>query len=81
MCAAKETQRRALNPVESPRVSVSEKLLLKDWEAAELLSVSIGTLNKLPIPRIKIEGTTSIRWKRADLDDYVKGLDRSKMSA
>jgi hypothetical protein len=63
------------------RVSVSEKLLLKDWEAAELLSVSTGTLVKLPIPRIKIEGTAMVRWKRSDLDDYVKSLDRSKMSA
>lgn len=67
--------------MEKIAVSVSEKLLLKDWEAAELLSVSIGTLQKLPIPRVRVGDTTSVRWKRSDLDDYVKGLDRSKMSA
>jgi excisionase family DNA binding protein len=56
------------------RVSVSEKLLLKDWEAAELLSVSKNTLLKLPIPRVRIEGTKAVRFKRSDIEEYVKGL-------
>ena len=57
---------------ESKAVPISERLLLDTQAAAELLSVSPKTLERLPIPRVKIGAL--VRWRRLDLDSYVRSL-------
>jgi hypothetical protein len=53
-------------------VPVSERLLLDEQDAADMLTVSVKTLRKLPIPRVKIGAL--VRYRRLDLDAYVRSL-------
>jgi hypothetical protein len=53
-------------------VPVSERLLLDEQDAANMLTVSVKTLRKLPIPRVKIGAL--VRYRRLDLDAYVRSL-------
>lgn len=59
---------------ETAKVPFSDRLLLDTQAAAEMLSVSTKVLDKLPIPRIRIEGIRRVLWRRSDLEDYVRSL-------
>lgn len=58
------------------RLSVppAQRLLLEEQDAADMLSVSVKTLRKLPIPRIKLPGIALIRYRREDLETYSRSL-------
>lgn len=60
--------------VRSKAVPASERLLLDTIAAAELLSVTPRALEKLPILRINLPGVKGVRWRKADLEEYVRSF-------
>jgi hypothetical protein len=62
----------AVSEIKPVTVPHADRLLLDTKAAADLLSVSEKTLERLPIPRVKVNALT--RWRRCDLDDYVRSL-------
>ena len=64
------TQREEL----SVTVPASERLLLDRQSAADMLSVSIRALDGLPIPRVRPGGGRTVRYRRCDLEMYVRSL-------
>lgn len=70
---------REQHPTSAPQISAkevpfSERLLLDTQAAAEMLSLSPRTFEKLPIPRVKIPGVRRTLYRRIDLDVYVRSL-------
>ncbi len=57
-----------------PVIPQADRLLLDTKAAAQMLSISEGTLEKLPIPRVRIPGTRVVRWRLVDLEEFVRGL-------
>ena len=57
-----------------PTVPAADRLLLTVDQAADLLSVSPQTLEKLPIKRWTLPGVRAIRYRRKDLEQYVSDL-------
>lgn len=55
-------------------VPFKDRLLLDTPAAAKMLSVSVSTLEKLPIDRRPIPGTRCVRWKMEDLERYVREM-------
>lgn len=55
-------------------VPASERLLLDLQSAAEMLSLSPVTLQKLPIPQVKLPAIRRVFYRRADLELYVRSL-------
>lgn len=59
------------------KVPHAERLLLDTQSAAEMLSISPNTLEKLPIPRRRIPGVKRTLWRLDDLKEYVRSLSES----
>lgn len=55
-------------------VPAKERLMLDAQAAAEMLSISVQTLEKLPILRVTLPGTKCVRYRMLDLESYVRGL-------
>lgn len=60
--------------MESQHVPFAERLMLDAQSAAEMLSVSVSTLDKLPVIRVTIPGTRCVRYRMVDLEQYVRTL-------
>jgi hypothetical protein len=60
--------------VQPKPVPHAERLLLDEQAAAEMLSISVQTLDKLPILRVNLPGTRCKRYRMVDLESYVRGL-------
>lgn len=74
--AALTGHRRAID--EHPqRVSAPEPLLLTATEAARLLGMSVRQFHKLrpQLPAPVVLGPRHVRWRRADMCDWVAALD------
>jgi uncharacterized protein YbbK (DUF523 family) len=48
--------------------------MLDTQAAAEMLSVCPKTLEKLPIPRVRLPNVKRTLWRRCDLEQYVRSL-------
>jgi uncharacterized protein YbbK (DUF523 family) len=55
-------------------VPFEERLLLDTQAAAEMLSVCPKTLEKLPIPRVRLGTVKGVRWRKTDLEMFVRSL-------
>lgn len=55
-------------------VPYGERLMLDAQAAADMLSISTQTLEKLPILRVTLPGTRCVRYRMIDLEMYVRGL-------
>ncbi len=62
-------QQEKIQPLSVP---YGDRLLLDTKAAADMLTVSEKTLERLPIPRVKVNSLT--RWRRCDLEMYVRSL-------
>lgn len=60
--------------IESKEVPPSERLLLDVQSAAEMLSISVRTLQDLPIAPRKLPGVSKRLYYRADLEAFVRNL-------
>lgn len=55
-------------------VPFADRLMLDAQSAAEMLSVSVQTLAKLPILRVTLPGTRCVRYRMIDLEGWVRSL-------
>jgi hypothetical protein len=55
-------------------LTADRRLLVTAQDAAELLSVTPDALRKLPILRITLPQVKGVRYRRSDLEEYVRSL-------
>jgi excisionase family DNA binding protein len=74
--SANHKSQAKIDGVEAP----AERLLLSAPEVAGCLGIGVRTVwrlvatGELPAP-VRLPGTRATRWRRADLDRFVEGLD------
>jgi hypothetical protein len=59
-------------------VPYNVRLMLDQQAAADMLSVSVKTLEKLPILRVKIPGVRRTLYRMVDLEMYVRALPEER---
>ena len=56
------------------KVPHEQRLMLEAAAAAEMLSISVQTLEKLPILRVTLPGTRCVRYPMEELKRYVRAV-------